>query len=433
MSDTNLSPAERLDDFMKNCPGGFSTAKGALRAYLTERKRLIDSGEAEDLDRSTAQGIWYLVEPYLPKPTKKDKTTGLPRPIVRRVFISYIRDICRDELNCRREDLKIVAGGRAELYYNGDWSSISWDNIEELKKAGTDVLMIEKEGMSQVFVGHVEKHGIAIVNTRGFFTDYVGDTSTQSMKGGCNFVLMRDLDPSGILIEYIAKALGIICIGVNDEMLEYLELTREQVRTSHDPTKGNPERASHWKHVQDVLAPTYPEVAKEIPFLKRWRIEIDKVHAVAGTKKMFEYIKSKLEEKDRNLNRVAHPPLTQTPDIILDIVEEMRRIGKNDGIDKANTIYHNQRVWTSGLCEDVEALKDSNSSDVREAIELNPRISAACELLAPILKMLKEVQVTDKYPNLKTDKLDNTIWVDANESAEDEDHDEDDTNDKDQQ
>ena len=66
----------------------------------------------------------------------------------------------------------------------------------------------------------------------------------------------------------------------------------------------------------------------------------------------------------------------------------------------------------------MEALKDSNSDEVRQAIELNPRIAKACELLVPILKMLKEVKVKDKYPDIKTDELDTTIWVENLEGKE---------------
>jgi hypothetical protein len=96
---------------------------------LKDRKKLIDSGRKEELDWSTAQGVWYLVEPYIPEKYKS---------IDRDTFVSYIRDICRDDLHCRREDLKIIAGGRADLYFDGDWTSISWDNIELLSETGTD-------------------------------------------------------------------------------------------------------------------------------------------------------------------------------------------------------------------------------------------------------------------------------------------------------
>ena len=82
-----------------------------------------------------------------------------------------------------------------------------------------------------------------MINTRGFFVDYLDDVSKKSIDKKSNLVLIRDLDPSGLLIELGAKQLGIPCIGVNDEMLEYLGLTRKEVQDRHPPSGQN----SHWK------------------------------------------------------------------------------------------------------------------------------------------------------------------------------------------
>lgn len=201
-----------LDEIMRaeveSNPGCFSTAKGTLRFYLQQRKKFIDSGQ--EIDWSTAQGVWYLVEPYVPKNSEGEY-------IDRDTFVGYIREICKKDLHCRREDLKIVAGGRAELYFNGEWTSISWDSIEELSESGTDGILIEKEGMSRIFEPFVDPYGFAVINTRGFFVDYLEDVSTKSIDKKSNLVLIRDFDPSGIIIELGAKLLGIPCIGVNDE------------------------------------------------------------------------------------------------------------------------------------------------------------------------------------------------------------------------
>ena len=151
-----------LDEIMRtkaeNSLGGFSNAKATLRFYLKERKRMID--EDQHFDLVTAQGLWYLVEPYIPT-----KANG--EFVKRKNFVSYIREICKNQLHCRREDLKIVAGGRADLYFDGQWTSISWDNIEDLSDSGTDGTLIEKDGMSRIFEGFVDPYGIAVINTRG--------------------------------------------------------------------------------------------------------------------------------------------------------------------------------------------------------------------------------------------------------------------------
>jgi hypothetical protein len=89
------------------------------------------------------------------------------------------------------------AGGRADHYFDGTWSSISWDNIEELSNSGTDGIMTEKDGMSRIFVGFVENYRFAVINTRCFFVDYLDDVSEQSIDKKSNFVLIRDFDHPG--------------------------------------------------------------------------------------------------------------------------------------------------------------------------------------------------------------------------------------------
>ena len=123
--------------------------------------------------------MWYLVEPYIPT-----KANG--KFVKRKNFVSYIREICRDELHCRREDLNIVSGGRADLYFDREWTTISWDKIEDLSQCGTDGILIEKEGMSRIFVDFVDEKGFAVINTRGFFVDYLEDVSTKSIKEKSN-------------------------------------------------------------------------------------------------------------------------------------------------------------------------------------------------------------------------------------------------------
>ena len=361
-----------------------SKAKPALRFFLRERKRLIDAGRKFDL--VTSQGVWYLVEPYLPK----RKGTDDEDLVKRKVFVSYIRDICKKDLHCRREELRIVAGGRADLYFDGNWTSISWDNIENLSESGTDGIMIEKDGMSRIFEGFVEPYGFAVINTRGFFVDYLDDVSEQSIDKKSNFVLIRDLDPSGLLIELAARLLGIPCIGVNDEMLRYLGLTRKDVQDKHPPTNKN----NHWKSLKRLALTTHPELKKEIVYLSKYRIEIDKVHVRVGSKRLFEYVKHKLEEYHRDLNRVIPPESYIQPEILGELAYEMHRIGKPAGSPVASEIYREQSDY-AGLCSDINLRRTLNEDRVRRAIETDKNIYWACKQLSPIVKRLEQVKIDD--------------------------------------
>ena len=59
--------------------------------------------------------------------------------------------------------------------------------------------------MARIFCDFVDPYGFAIIYTRGFFVDYLDYVSEQSIDKKSNFVLIRDLDPSGILIELAAR------------------------------------------------------------------------------------------------------------------------------------------------------------------------------------------------------------------------------------
>lgn len=378
-----------LDEIMRttveNSPGRFSSAKATLRFYLHERKRMIDEGRQFDL--VTAQGLWYLVEPYIPP-----KANG--EFVKRKNFVSYIREICKDELHCRREDLKIVAGGRADLYFNGRWTSISWDNIEDLSGSGTDGILIEKDGMSRIFEDFVDPYGFAVINTRGFFVDYLDDVSKKSIDKKSNLVLIRDFDPSGLVIQLGAKQLGIPCIGVDDEMLQYLGLTRRDVQDRHPPSNQN----SHWKKVKNI-AKTDPEIRKEIKFLSEYRIEIDKVHVKVGSRRLFEYVLHRLEEYPRDINRVAYPREYVQPNALGELAYEMRRIGKEAAEPEVDRIYEEQSDY-EGLCDNISMRQSENDKRIRIEVEANDDIKWAIDNIVPVVKRLKKV---------KTDH-DLTLW-----------------------
>ena len=61
---------------------------------------------------------------------------------------------------------------RAQLYFDGKWNNVGIDEIEELSKKGSDVLIIEKEGVPEVLSRFADKLGIALLNVRGFVVEY---------------------------------------------------------------------------------------------------------------------------------------------------------------------------------------------------------------------------------------------------------------------
>ena len=70
----------------------------------------------------TVGTAWYL---FLPIYTDKKLT------IQRETFYKYLKDLC-DEAGITRAKAGIITGARAELYFDGEWSSVSLDNSENL-------------------------------------------------------------------------------------------------------------------------------------------------------------------------------------------------------------------------------------------------------------------------------------------------------------
>jgi hypothetical protein len=53
----------------------------------------------------------------------------------RDTITGYIRDLCK-AAGVTRESLGIYAGARAELYFDGIWSSVSFSRIDKLAQKG---------------------------------------------------------------------------------------------------------------------------------------------------------------------------------------------------------------------------------------------------------------------------------------------------------
>ena len=74
------------------------------------------------LQKWTQSTVWYLFQPIMEKfdiERNRDTITG------------YIRDLCK-AAGVTRESLGIYAGARAELYFDGMWSSVSFSRIDKL-------------------------------------------------------------------------------------------------------------------------------------------------------------------------------------------------------------------------------------------------------------------------------------------------------------
>ena len=84
---------------------------------------------------------------------------------------------------------QILAGDVGYLYFRGEKYAISLDELDKLRLKGTDVVIIEKQGIAEVLKYHSSApYGIALLTTRGFLTENALDLSAfaETRRQCCN-------------------------------------------------------------------------------------------------------------------------------------------------------------------------------------------------------------------------------------------------------
>jgi hypothetical protein len=104
------------------------------------------------MEKWTLNSVWYTFLNVL-----KEFETTATKGYVKRL----VTKLCSDA-GVTRESLGIYAGDRAAMYFQGDWSSVSFDAIDTLAEKGTDILFIEKEGIPEVLTDYADKYGVAM-------------------------------------------------------------------------------------------------------------------------------------------------------------------------------------------------------------------------------------------------------------------------------
>ena len=226
----DFKPFGNLGDVIYNaCKGGMKqsgphkiTQRGILTAYLMQRQTdILQDPNIVVTDRWTPSDVWYGNRPEL------QKNGIIISKNTRRNFTALIRVICEEDLHVNMEEIGIFAADRAQLYFDGQWYDVGFDDLYSLKLKGTDLIIIEKEGMAETLTPLADKHGLALLFTRGFATKYVRDLSELAKDAGCNVVVLSDYDDSGVLL---ASKLKVPRLGIDPKTLEYFNLKRRRCR-----------------------------------------------------------------------------------------------------------------------------------------------------------------------------------------------------------
>ena len=323
--------------------------------------------------------IWYLLLSEMER---------LKIHVSREYFKSLFKKIC-DKAGKKRSDIGIITGARAELYFDGGWNSVSFDAIEELAQKGTDIVFIEKEGIIDELKPHADKYGVAMVNSRGYLTEYAHDLMNAANKSGANIIIITDYDLSGVnLASKCSK--NIHWITMDDITLRYFGLQKDSnivVRATNKKLIG---------HVEEIIAQDARFKDLDIGFLKESRIEINAVIAQVGDVRFWKFIMDKLAElyPTRNYNRAIALPSQDLetdetdlyPNAIRRFILHIRK-READAVKESEAKIESEQEEVQGFLE-VAIQKQKNKELVMKAIAENEDIKEIESLVTKLCKTL---------------------------------------------
>jgi hypothetical protein len=325
-SNINVVPFAQViaDTTAKVCSGRSSsnasrseplTVIGFLRQLLKERyEAVLKDSTLKEKQVWTQSTVFYHLRPILLNSRYSNED------INREYITGQIKSACEEYLGVKRKDLGIIAADRAQLYFKGEWHDVGLNDISGLAQYGTDMLIVEKEGVVEQLAPYADINGIALLNTRGFLTEYASILSKEAGMHGCNVAILTDFDASGLLI---AKTVpSVYRIGIDFETLEYLSIDPGIVEERYKPIQ------KHIKPLQDWAGKIHDDLLTEkIDYVQHKRIEIDSIlAAVKNNARFWEFILDKLEEKfpTRNYNRAIDIPEYVIPDCVVELNDIVR-------------------------------------------------------------------------------------------------------------
>jgi hypothetical protein len=288
------------------------------------------------LDEWTQDSVWYNALAVFEK-------YGIKLP-TRKYFKGLIRTVC-SKLGVTREQIGIVAAPWAVMYYKGDWTLVSFDAVDSLAENGTDIIFIEKLDQVKVHAKHADKYGIALVNSHGHLVDYADDLARKAKASGAHIGVAVDYDIPGVLIASALK--GVIWLGVNDAMLEYFDISKQDKQrvVPYTPKK---KRITDENFIDLVKSDNRFRGKVDIDFLLRYKVELDAVLAEVGSERLFGYF--------MDLLRKAYPKRDYT-----------RVISSKPSLEHH---YHKSiRNFTKYLSSHAESITEEESEKIEEELK----------------------------------------------------------------
>ena len=355
----------------------YSHARFLLVQELERRHQLlIEKGVIPIEEWTTQQGLFYKIRGIM----------GGKIGVRRKSFINAVVEECRKlgggDLSIR-EKLGIRAAVRAQLFFRGTEGAVSFEEVQRLAEKGSDLLLCEKEGIAEILEPYGRSSGVAIVNSRGFATDYVRQllAIAKTLRG--NVFLLTDLDASGLLL---AKKLPEFKrIGVDLEMVTFLQ------RKGY--LKGDPEEMWEAYDTETGEAPKghLMKLAKEEQNLVcSHRLEIDALVASVGPQHLWEAIKDRM-------NRVACRDLTRSmelsmmellPDGIADALKIIRTYVGNLAQPLLQSELERYRNWRGDIPESIQNEERQVQKTVKKSLSKDDTVRRISKTLENLTQSL---------------------------------------------
>lgn len=374
-----------------------------LREFLIKRRHDIELDPSLRVrDRLTQSGVWYRIRPIMiedgfkPRNKSTDRNGrviydwGTTRKGLTNKIAKTIRELWPDEEHVTREYLGIVAKARAMMYFNGQVFPIDFESKEQLAMVGTtDLVVVEKEGITDVLLGAAKRYRIALVATGGETSKYAQDLIRLADEAGLNVCVLTDYDIHGIGIWRHAGT-NIARIGIDRSIIKWLK--------DHGYCKINDGTEVTEEDAEEEYSPN-PELLQEgdDPYLLTKRIELDAIVEKAGAHALWHYIVYKLEETFPDVR--DYSPVISEPKPETFYTQEMNEFNEylnnytRGSYDEEWTKIKHDAEEVNGLTE-VDHEEEANDIILKSVVQQDEGIKT-------ISMKLKELMESGTLPKIK--------------------------------
>ena len=297
------------------------------------------------------------------------------------------------------------------------------DEIETQVDHGTDMVIIEKEGIIVQVSLFSNKKRIALLNTRGFLVEYASRLARLASERGCNISIIVDWDVSGLLIFLKIRKIipALKRVGVDFKTLEELGLKEEDVKEDYTPNEDhlNPLKRELDDLIEDAREnrewdkeKEYMYLKSNLEYLKTKRIEINSIIAqLKDNKKFWDWIENKLRDAfpDRDFTRMDVISEYVKPDDLQgvnDIIEEMGTAAFKSRREELQDKLANNNIKNAFLFDRINVVKPNYNTDDYEAAiaEQSKRIIQNDDELKPYLEKIMELHEQLKQHKMQKDR-----------------------------